>query len=79
MPTISMFYEAKHKKPHIHARYQGEKAVFSVPDGRIIAGRIGESQSKLVRAWIEIHQAELLADWELAKEQEPLIRIRPLE
>lgn len=65
MPTISMFYGIlirmffknieKHHIPHIHAEYQGEVAVFSIPDGKILAGQISPKKAKLVVAWIEIH------------------------
>lgn len=49
MPTISMFYGIlirmfykdieKHNRPHIHAEYQGEVAVYSIPDGEILSGK----------------------------------------
>jgi hypothetical protein len=31
---ISMYYfdNKQHKTPHIHVKYQGEEAVFSIPD-----------------------------------------------
>jgi len=43
-----------------------------------------ESQSakvrlKLVQAWIEIHQEELMADWKLAVSGERVFRIDPLQ
>ena len=48
MPTISMFYGIlirmffrdieKHHMPHIHADYQGHVAVYSIPDGTLLAG-----------------------------------------
>lgn len=76
MPTISMFYGIlikmffrdveKHKLPHIHAEYQGETAVYSIPDGNVLAGKMSPKKNKLIVAWIEIHQDDLLADWELA-------------
>ncbi len=34
---------------------------------------------KLVQAWIEIHQEELMADWELATEGETIFKIDPLK
>ena len=50
MPTISMFYGIlirmffkdieKHKLPHVHADYQGSVAVYSIPDGQLLAGRM---------------------------------------
>ena len=46
MPTISMFYgiviylyffdNERHKLPHIHARYQGDDASFSIADGSVL-------------------------------------------
>ena len=76
MPTISLFYGIlirmffrdveKHHVPHIHAEYQGQVAVYSIPGGAVLAGSLPSSKHKLVVAWIEIHQEDLLADWELA-------------
>ncbi len=76
MPTISMFYGIlirmffrdveKHHTPHIHAEYQGQVAVYSIVDGTVLAGELPPNKQKLVVAWIEIHQEELLADWSLA-------------
>jgi hypothetical protein len=82
MPTISMFYgllikmffkdNEKHKSPHIHAEYQGQVAVYSIPGGNVLAGELPPNKHKLVVAWIEIHQEDILADWELAvKGQKP--------
>jgi hypothetical protein len=76
MPTISMFYGIlirmffrdldKHKTPHIHADYQGQVGVYSILDGILLAGSLPPNKHKLVVAWIEIHQEDLLANWELA-------------
>ena len=75
MPTISMFYgilirmffrdTEKHHVPHIHADYQGKVAVYSILDGTPLAGELPPNKHKLVVAWIEIHQEDLLADWNL--------------
>ncbi len=88
MPTISMFYgiviymyffdDEKHNLPHIHARYQGQQAAFSIEDGTILAGAIPASRTKLVQAWIEIHKDDLLADWDLAVNGEAPFQIDPL-
>lgn len=88
MPTISMFYgilvsilyedNERHHLPHIHVRYSGEKASISIADGSILAGSLPSRQLKMVQAWIEIHQDELYADWELAVSGEDLFRIEPL-
>ena len=81
MVIISMYYfdNKQHKIPHIHVKYQGEEAVFSIPDGVIIAGKMKTSKRKLVEAWIVIHADELMADWELAISGEEIFKIDPLK
>ncbi len=89
MPTISMFYgilvyifyedNVRHNLPHIHVRYQGNKAAISIEDGLILAGKFPPKQLKLVQAWIEIHRDELIANWELAVNGEEPFRIPPLQ
>lgn len=88
MPTISMFYgviiylyfydDERHKLPHIHAKFQGQDASFSIPDGTLLAGEIPHAKMRLVQAWIEIHREALLADWELAVNGETPFPIEPL-
>lgn len=83
MPTISMFYgiiislffydDERHKLPHIHAKYQGQDASFSILDGEIPVAK-----TRLVQAWIEIHRESLLADWELAVNGQTPFVIEPL-
>jgi len=78
---ISMYYfdNKQHKVPHIHVKYQGEEAVFSIPDGEIIEGSMKSNKRKLVEAWILIHEDELMADWELAINGEEIFKIEPLK
>lgn len=88
MPSISMFYgivvylyffdDERHKVPHVHAKYQGQEASFSIMDGALLAGEIPPAKAKLIQAWIEIHYEELLADWELAVNGETPFPIDPL-
>ncbi len=85
MPTISMFYgimirmynNNEHNPPHFHAQYQGHNAVFDM-DGNLTDGEMPKAQVKLIAAWAEIHHDELLANWELAINEEPLYKIEPL-
>lgn len=72
------FDDERHKLPHIHAKYQGEEAVFSIADGSILTGTIPDKKSKLVQAWIEIHKESLMADWDLAVNGELPFQIDPL-
>ncbi len=89
MPTISMFYGVlirmffmdtdKHKLPHIHAEYQGITAVYSIPDGKLLAGKMDKRKQKLIIAWIEIHKEDLIANWTLAVNGKPLFKIKGLD
>ncbi|MCS6786567.1 MAG: DUF4160 domain-containing protein [Thiobacillaceae bacterium] len=79
--VIRMFYydTDKHHVPHIHAEYQGQVAVYSIEDGNILAGRLPTRKHRLVVAWIELHQEELLTDWSLAVSGRRPFPIRGLE
>lgn len=73
MPVISMFYgitislhfldNRRHQRPHIHARFQGDEAVISIPEGELLEGHLPPGKMKLVLAWVEIHREDLIADW----------------
>jgi len=88
MPAISMFYgvvvylyfidNKRHKRPHIHVRYQDAEAVISIPDGNILEGKLPQTKMRLVLAWIEIHREELVADWQLAVSGQQPFKIAPL-
>lgn len=52
--------------PHIHADYQVKVAVYSIPDGTLLLGVLLPNKHKLVVAWIEIHQEDLLVDRDVA-------------
>jgi hypothetical protein len=47
---IRMFFfdTDKHKLPHIHAEFQGSVAVYSIPDGELLAGRRPTKKRKMV-------------------------------
>jgi hypothetical protein len=88
MATLSLFYgiiisifyrdNKQHSIPHIHADYQGQGVVLSIPEGDILAGDFPAKKLKLVRAWIEIHQEDLLANWNLAVNGKPVFTIEPI-
>lgn len=49
-----------------------------IPDGTVIDGEIRANKLKLVQAWIEIHQEDLMADWDLAINGQEVFKIEPL-
>ncbi len=78
---VLMYYfdNRKHQLPHIHIQYSGEEAVVSIPSGEVIEGSIRANKLKLVQAWVEIHQEDLMADWTLAVNGQPIFKIDPLK
>ena len=88
MPTISMFYgiiirmlfmdTKQHNLPHIHVEYQGMNAVFTIPDGKLLEGDLPLKKIRQIQVWIDLHEEELMADWTLASNGEPLFHIDPL-
>jgi hypothetical protein len=86
MPEISRFlgmviamYYNDHAPPHFHVRYAEQKAVIGIDPIELLDGRLTPKVRALVLEWATLHQVELMADWELARQQAPLNRIEPLE
>jgi hypothetical protein len=63
---------------HFHAFYQEHAAAFVIEPVEMIAGAFPRRQKRLVEAWAELHQRELLADWERLLAGRPVQRIEPL-
>ncbi len=78
---VMMYYfdNRRHHEPHIHVQYGEEEAVISIPEGNVLEGSIRTNKLKLVLAWMEIHQEELMADWNLAANGQPIFKIEPLK
>lgn len=73
----------RHKGPHLHAWYSGHAASFDAKTGKMYAkGKNGfpRKQAGWIKTWIEIHEDELAAAWEMLKrginppELPPLVR-----
>jgi hypothetical protein len=88
MPVLSMFYgiiirmfanEAKHNIPHIHVQYAEHKAVIGLNGDLIKGDPLPAKQMQILRAWMILHEDELLANWELLSNNEPYFKIRPLD
>lgn len=45
---------------------------------KLIGGNLPRGQQRLVEAWAEIHQRELLDDWERLQAGRPPLKIEPL-
>ena len=77
---IRMYAEAggPHHRPHFHAYYQDEVAIFAIDSIDLIAGSFPRPQQRLVEAWAEIHREELIANWERLQQGRAPDRIEPL-
>jgi len=88
MPVLSAFYgiivrifkedDGQHNMPHIHASYSGHKVIVAL-DGEVLEGEFPRNKMRLLLAWMEIHQDDLKANWDLISDGEPIFRIDPLK
>lgn len=85
MPIISRFFGIvvymfwrDHRPPHFHAKYGDEEIIVEIETGKV-TGNITQRALNMIQEWREQHKEELLADWKLAEENKPLVRISPLE
>ena len=86
MPTISSFYGivihmffSDHAPPHFHVKYAEFKAVVDIRALRIIHGELPRRASQLVLDWAELHQQELLQDWNMCQQHQEPNPIEPLK
>jgi hypothetical protein len=86
VPRISFFYgivvtmywrEREHPVAHFHASYGGQEASIAI-DGTVLGGSLPPRALRLVREWAQLHHDELLANWDRARDYEPLAPIEPL-
>jgi hypothetical protein len=68
-----------HHRAHFHAYYQEHVAVLSIEPVEVISGSLPRRQQRLVEAWAELHQPELIADWERLQEGHSPFPIEPLK
>ena len=88
MPEISRFFgiiirmfvepTMRHHRPHFHAYFQDTVAIVAIDAIELLAGGLPRRQQRLVEAWAEIHQRELLEDWDRLQAGRPPFGIEPL-
>jgi hypothetical protein len=86
MPTISIFdgikilmYYREHLPPHFYAERADEAAEVGIDPIMILEGKLSRTTRAKVFEWAAIHQAELRANWELARAGLPLLPIASLD
>ena len=78
---IRMYWEAgaRHHSPHFHAYYQDAVAIYGVDPVELMAGSMCRRQRRLVEAWAELHQQELMEDWQRLQAGHSPLPVQPLE
>jgi hypothetical protein len=85
MPTISRFYGIlirmyydDHSPPHVHVVYGEQRATIEIDRIAVLGGALPARALGMVTEWVQLHQEELMADWQRARERQPLVAIEPL-
>ena len=71
-------YYRDHAPPHFHAEYGEYEITVDILTG-IVTGQFPKRALKAVLEWYELHKEQLLDNWKLAENREPLEPIPPLE
>ena len=71
-------FHREHGPPHFHANYGEYEITVNILTG-VVTGRFPRRALRHVLEWYELHQRELLENWELAQQRLPLNKIPPLE
>ncbi len=75
--VIKMFFD-DHNPFHFHAEYQGDMAVFDFR-GNMLRGNIqSRTAVRLIREWVDLHQAELEENWNEMQQGQGFHKIPPL-
>lgn len=85
MPVISSFFGivitmnwSEHNPPHFHARYGNEKAIFSIGELKMLAGKLNSRATAMILEWAFQHREQLLENWDHMRAWEEPKMIPPL-
>lgn len=88
MSEISRFYgitiemnPLENYLPHVIANYGEYQAMFSAESGVVMDGEFPDEESRLVQAWVLLHEREIKDNWEkfLLSKGYRLKQIAPIE
>ena len=88
MPEVSWFFGiiirmyvetgGAHHMPHFH-RISDHVGIYDIEGIEGLTGSLPRRQERLVLAWAELHQQELLFNWQTLQQGRPAIKIEPLK
>lgn len=72
---VYMYKEDNHKKPHVHVYWNGDEGVsVCIETLETLAGRMDSKFLKIIKGWIQAHEAPLLDAWtELQQGKKPSV------
>jgi len=73
-----MFYR-EHAPAHFHAEYGDDEVLIEIDTLSVYRGALSPRALALVLEWAALHREELRRNWALARSEEPLPRIEPLQ
>lgn len=71
---IRMYYDDRHQA-HFHAYYGEYAALFSIEPPALYEGVMPRRQLNIILGWAEVHQQELMENWQRTKTQQPVLKI----
>ena len=72
-------YADDHNPPHFHARHGEFRALVEIATGNMMQGTMPRRALRLIQAWVEIHEKELLHNWKEGQKESPdFSKIEPL-
>ena len=74
---IAMFWD-DHSPPHFHAKYGEYEITVNILNG-VVEGKFPKRALRHVLEWFDLHQNELIDNWQLCKNKEMPKPIEPLE
>ena len=85
MPEISRFlgiiikmFWCEHNPPHFHAEYGSDKVEIDLKSLALLKGYLPPRVLGMVIEWAELHQQELIANWESMRSSNYYNKIDPL-
>jgi len=86
MPVVSRFFGIlirmffnEHAPPHFHAEYGEFRATINIRTLSVREGRLPRRALELVLDWAELHQTDLLNNWDQCQQHQAPDPIAPLE
>ena len=87
MPQICRFfgiviymYAKDHLPPHFHAFYGDDEVMIDIRTKLVIEGAVSQRAFRLIKEWAELHEEELLRNFEEAQKPMPNFKmIEPLK